>query len=98
MRAGCKMVCSRPCYVDANNAARFNPYRLTVAVREDGAVALLAEGNGNGDDLLLDEGAEEWAHLDADALRDNAEELRAAGFVEAADWIAERAEEVGVDA
>lgn len=94
MRNEYKMVCETPCYIDENNDSRENPYRLTVAVKEDGEVWLLAEGNGCGNDLILDEGDEAWKDMDSVALRENAAELLASGYEEAADWVLARAIDV----
>lgn len=72
-----------------------NPYRLTPYVNEDGEIWLASEGNGCGDDVMLEditgltntEICERWKDVDLDALRADADEIRAAGDADNADWI-----------
>ena len=94
-RESARHVCATPCYIDDNNSAPSNPYRLTVYVDGNGEIMLAAEGNGCADDIALadisgddaDSIRETWGHIDTDALRDNAAELRAAGLDDEADYL-----------
>lgn len=72
-----------------------NPYRLTPYVNEDGEIWLASEGNGCADNVVLldvegltdDDIAFQYGDLDLDAMRADAEEIRAAGDTENADWL-----------
>lgn len=87
-----------PCYTADSG------YSLTLYVADNGAIMLAAEGNGCGDDIMLD-GIDGWSDADIneqyrllnlDQLRDDAAALREAGREDDADWLGgwiDRAEE-----
>lgn len=93
-----KIKAETPCYIDSSDT-RGNPYRLTPYVAADGEIWLAAEGNGNADDIMLedingwtaDDINDRWADIDLDALRVGADEI-AAGDPDAADYIREWAD------
>ena len=72
-----KVKASTPCYA--------NGMTLTPYVADDGEVWLASEGNGCGDDVMLedirgwavDEINAKWSGIDLDALRDGADEIGA---------------------
>lgn len=82
-----------PCYVADNDAQ--NPYRLTLYIADNGAIMLAAEGNGCGNDIELED-IDGWSdadinerfrHIDTNALAKNVQELRDAGFPDAAEYV-----------
>ena len=91
----CKIKTSKIVYIDDKDTCG-NPYRLTPYVTDSGDIWLAAEGSGNGDDIALyDLGG--WTHddivreygldLDIDAMREDADEIEAAGYADLADWL-----------
>ena len=89
-----KIKASTPCYV--------NGITLTPYVTNDGNVWLAAEGNGCGDDIMLedisgwtvDEINDKWHNIDLNALRAGADEI-ASVDEDAADYIREWADNCG---
>ena len=89
-----KFRASAPCYINAADTCG-NPYRLTLYIADNGAIMLAAEGNGCGDDFMLED-IDGWSdadinerfrHIDTNALAQNVEELREAGFTAEADYV-----------
>ena len=83
----------RPCYVADNDEN--NPYRLTLYVADNGAIMLAADGNGCAGDIPLED-LDGWAdgdineqfrHIDTNVLAHDVQELRNAGFADAADFV-----------
>lgn len=95
VRENADFVCEEPCYVEQNSKTPDNPYRLTIYINKDGVVMLGAEGNGCGNDRMLDNIydnederiVEEYAGFDLNVMYLNAYELRKAGFVLEADYV-----------
>ena len=87
-----KIKAETPCYI---HDGTFNPYRLTPYVATNGEVWLEAEGNGAGDDIMLEDISgwpkeeinEKWGDIDLEALLDGADEIEDGGDEEAADYI-----------
>ena len=83
-----------PVYVSKDDTTG-NPYRLTPYINEKHEIWLHAEGNGCGDDVMLEdvegkdevEIARENGEFNLDAMHEFAEEIRKSGFVDEADWL-----------
>ena len=94
-----KIKAKTPCYINSEDNSG-NPYRLTPYVAVDGVIWLAAEGNGCGDDIMLDdicclapeEINDKWGDIDLDAIRVAADEIAEAGENESADWLRDWAE------
>ena len=90
-----KVKASTPCYA--------NGIMLTPYVTDDGEVWLASEGNGCGDDVMLedisgwtvDEIDDKWSDIDLDALRVGADEIGAVDE-DAADYIRAWASDCGL--
>ena len=90
-----KVKASTPCHVDGMT--------LTPYVTDDGEVWLASEGNGCGDDVMLedisgwtvDEINAKWSDIDLDALRVGADEIAAADE-DAAEYIRAWARDCGL--
>ena len=84
-----KIMTSTPVY-RTNDGMTLTPY-----INENGEIWLASKGNGCGDDVMLkdvegwteDEIAAEYEDIDFAAMRADAEEIRAAGDAENADWL-----------
>lgn len=86
---------SKAVYIN-NNDISGNPNTLTPYVTDNGEIWLSSEGNGAGNDIMLcdicgwtrDEVEREYGFdLDIDAMREDADEIEAAGHAGSADWL-----------
>lgn len=90
-----KIKTSKAVYINDDDTCG-NPYRLTPYVNDVGEIWLASEGNGCGDDIVLND-LGGWTHddierdygldLDIDTMREDADEIEAAGDADNADWL-----------
>ena len=84
-----------PVYTNENDTCG-NPFSLTPYVNDRGEIWLASDGNGAGNDVMLqdlcgwsrdDVEREYGSDIDIDAMRKDADEIEASGDADNADWL-----------